>query len=158
MENNYFTDRQQRVAMIKFFGELFIYQLFEIDVIFKILYILIDAGNDPNNYYSKDIKDSPDDTFRISMICTLLETINEYLTKKKYVNKTDRFLVFFQKYILSKNYIPMNVEFHILDVFDTISPNLKKFKNYEEAKQACQKLQRVKLILLGKPFYIIVVV
>jgi len=37
----------------------------------------------------------------------------------------------------------MNVEFHILDVFDTVSPNLIKFKNYEQAKNACAKLQKI---------------
>eukprot|EP00330_Aristerostoma_sp_ATCC50986_P006444 CAMPEP_0114589596 /NCGR_PEP_ID=MMETSP0125-20121206/12012_1 /TAXON_ID=485358 ORGANISM="Aristerostoma sp., Strain ATCC 50986" /NCGR_SAMPLE_ID=MMETSP0125 /ASSEMBLY_ACC=CAM_ASM_000245 /LENGTH=68 /DNA_ID=CAMNT_0001786577 /DNA_START=2335 /DNA_END=2541 /DNA_ORIENTATION=+ len=38
----------------------------------------------------------------------------------------------------------MNVEFHILDVLENLSPDLKKFKTYKEAHEACIKLQKIK--------------
>lgn len=113
-------------------------------MIFKILYFLLDAGNDPTDPTYKHIVDTKDDVFRVSLICTLLEAVAPHLKKKKYKNSVDKFLVFFQKYILGKNYIPMNVEFHILDVLDNISPDLKKFKNYKEAQEACAKLAKVR--------------
>jgi len=112
-------------------------------MIFKILYFLLEAGNDQNNLTYKHIIDNKDDIFRISLISTLLETVAPHLKKKKYKNAVDKLLVFFQRYILSKNYIPLNVEFHVLDVLDTLSPDLKKFKNYKEAHEACLKLSKV---------------
>jgi len=156
MEENLFIERQRRISMMKFFGELYNYSLIEMginytflihckDMILKMLYFLLDAGNDPNDPVYKHIPDSKDDVFRVSLICTLLETVATHLKKKKYKNVVDKYLVFFQKYILSKSYIPMNVEFHILDVLDNISPDLKKFKNYKEAQEACAKLSKASI-------------
>ena len=114
-----------------------------VDMVFKILYFLLEAGNDPNNTQYKHVPDSKDDIFRISLVGTLLETCAPHLKKKKYKNAMDKFLVFFQRYILNKTYIPLNVEFHILDVLDALSPELKKFKTYKEAHEAWLKLSKV---------------
>lgn len=143
-EENVFTERQKRISFIKFFGELYNYTAIEIDMIFKILYFTLEAGNDQTNLTYRHITDSKDDIFRISLICTLLETVAPHLKKKKYKNAVDKFLVFFQRYILTKSYIPINVEFHVLDVLDTLSPDLKKFKTYKEAHEACMKLSKIK--------------
>ena len=61
--------------MVRFFGELYNYTLIELDIIFKVLYFFIDAGNDPNDKMYGDIPDAKEDFFRVSLICTLLETI-----------------------------------------------------------------------------------
>lgn len=103
----------------------------------------MDFGHDPSNQKVRDLLDSKDDTFRISLICTLLEETSEFFKKRKYKNTIDKFLIFFQKYILSKNYIPINVEFQILDLFDTLSPNLKRFHTYKEAQEACNRIAKV---------------
>ena len=116
-------------------------------MIFKILYFTLEAGNDQTNVHYRQITDSKDDIFRISLVCTLLETVAPHLKKKKYKNAVDKFLVFFQRYILTKSYIPINVEFHVLDVLDTLSPDLKKFKTYKEAHEACMKLSKVNFYL-----------
>ena len=112
-------------------------------MIMKILYFLLEAGNDPANLTYKHIQDNKEDVFRVSLVCTLLETVVPHLKKKKYKNALDKFLVFFQRYILAKAYIPLNVEFHVLDVLDALSPDLKKFKNYKEAHEAWLKLSKV---------------
>jgi hypothetical protein len=112
MEDNIFIERQKRILMMKFLGELYNYTILEIQMIFKILYFLIDAGNDPNDKAYKHITDAKD--------------------------------VFFQRYILSKSYIPMNVEFTVLDVLDNLAPELKKFKNLKEAQEACAKVSKIK--------------
>lgn len=152
MEENVFMERQRRILMIKFLGELYNYTLIEIDMIFKILYFLMEAGNDPNDKYYKHMKDAKDDTFRITLICTLIETCVDHLKKNKYKKVVDKYLVFLQRYILSKTYLPINVEFQVLDVLDSLAPDLKKFKNFKEAQEACNKLLKVffsiQLILL----------
>ena len=55
----------------------------------------------------------------------------------------DRFLLFFQKYIYSKSYVQMDLEFMILDTLDSIRPSssFKKFENLFELQQACNKIE-----------------
>ena len=55
----------------------------------------------------------------------------------------DRFLTFFQKYIYSKSYVLMDLEFMILDTFDKMRPSLtfKKFENLQQAEEACKKIE-----------------
>ena len=55
----------------------------------------------------------------------------------------DRFLLFFQKYIYSKSYVQMDLEFMILDTLDSIRPSssFKKFENLSELQQACNKIE-----------------
>lgn len=108
-----------------------------------MLYFIMDSGYDNPNPKIRDILDPKDDTFRITLICTLLEETSEFFKKRKYKDTIDKFLIFFQKYILSKSYIPMNVEFQILDLFDVLSPNLKKFHTYKEAQEACNRVAKV---------------
>jgi regulator of nonsense transcripts 2 len=114
-------------------------------LIFKILYFLIEAGNEGSDPAYKYVQDQKEDTFRVSLICTLLDTVSVHLKKKKFKNVIDKYLVYFQKYILGKSYLPMNVEFHVLDVLDSLSPDLKKFKTLKEAQEAWIKVAKVNL-------------
>lgn len=87
--------------------------------------------------------DPPEDTFRITLICTLLESVKIYMTVKKMKRKVDRFLTFFQKYILSKNYLPMLLEFMVLDIFEFLNPNMVFYKNIKDVTEACNKIIQV---------------
>lgn len=53
----------------------------------------------------------------------------------------DRFLMNFQKYIYSKNYVLMDLEFMILDTFDTVRPKFIRFESQEEAVAICKKIE-----------------
>lgn len=50
----------------------------------------------------------------------------------------DRFLIYFQRYIYSKSYVLMDLEFMILDTFDNLRPALIKFQTPEEADKTCE--------------------
>lgn len=110
-----------------------------------MLYKLIEYGHDNEESHNKIGKkyDPPDDTFRITLICTLLESVKIYMTTKKMKNKMDRFLVFFQKYILSKNYLPMLLEFMVLDIFEFLNSDLIIFKDLKDATEACNRILKV---------------
>ena len=49
--------------------------------------------------------------------------------------------MYFQRYIFSKSYVLMDLEFMILDTFDTLRPQLIKFQSLEEADQACTTIE-----------------
>lgn len=62
----------------------------------------------------------------------------------------DRFLVFFQRYILSKHYIYMDLEFMLLDTFDSLRPkNFPKIESLSEANSACQRIRQAEAYQLN---------
>lgn len=42
-----------------------------------------------------------------------------------------RFMAFFMRYIMSKEYVAQDVEFSLLDLYDAIEPLLKDIKSYK---------------------------
>lgn len=78
--------------------------------------------------------DPPTDLFRAQIICELLNTTGVYFVRGAAREKLNRFLAYFQRYLLTKQMIPMHVEFTILDCFDALD-NLAK----EAAMDALQK-------------------
>lgn len=61
----------------------------------------------------EDVLDPPEDCFRIRMIITLLQTCGHYFGRGSSKRKLDRFLIYFQRYMLSKGALPLDIEFDI---------------------------------------------
>ena len=59
--------------------------------------------------------DMPDDFFRIRLVCVLLDTCGMCFDRGSQQRKLDNFLMFFQMYVLSKEPLPMDVEFMLSD-------------------------------------------
>ena len=59
--------------------------------------------------------DMPDDFFRIRLVCVLLDTCGMCFDRGSQQRKLDNFLMFFQMYVLSKQPLPMDVEFMLSD-------------------------------------------
>lgn len=57
--------------------------------------------------------DPPEDFFRARMVITLLETCGHYFDRGSSKRKLDRFLIHFQRYILSKGALPLDIEFDL---------------------------------------------
>lgn len=49
--------------------------------------------------------------------------------------------MYFQRYIFSKSYVLMDLEFMILDTFDSLRSSLIRFQSLEEADEVCTKLE-----------------
>jgi regulator of nonsense transcripts 2 len=77
--------------------------------------------------------DPPGDLFRAQVVCELLNTCGMYFVKGKPKEKLTRFLVYFQRYLLTKQFIPLHVEFMILDTLDALE---------EQAQEASREGQR----------------
>lgn len=113
---------------MKFMGECFNFKVLHTQTLFDLFYKLMNW----DLYYSQEDDflrslDSPQDSFRIRLICTALDTLGRYFQRSERKRSMDRFLMFFQKYIFSKNYVLMDLEFMILDTFDNLRPKLIKF-------------------------------
>ncbi|CAM6103727.1 unnamed protein product [Calypogeia fissa] len=142
LEMNDFGMQQRRIAYMRFLGELYSYRLLDSTVIFDILYLLIFFGYGTP---SQDTLDPAEDCFRLRMIITLLETCGQFFDRGSSKRRLDRFLLYFQRYVLSKGVIPLDVEFDLQDLFADLRPKMVRFSSYEEANQALQELEESEL-------------
>ncbi|TPP48789.1 Regulator of nonsense transcripts 2 [Fasciola gigantica] len=106
MELNLPHLNQRRISMVKYLGLLYNYCLVDSPVIFKTLYSLLTFGVSlDNNVFS--ILDPPDSLFRITLICTLLETSGGFFDLGKKRRKLNIFLAYFQRYYWFKRSQPI---------------------------------------------------
>lgn len=157
MEVNELQYNQRRIPMIRYFGELFNYKLSDSSLVFKILYSLITYG-----VYYPDVDqtlsqiplsplDSPDNLFRIKLVCDLLETSGQHLSSGPERRKLDCYLLFFQRYywckrhifmlhpycmVKSGNQFPASIEFLYNDAISNLRPQFTMAHSYSEAIDA----------------------
>ncbi|TGZ65650.1 hypothetical protein CRM22_005760 [Opisthorchis felineus] len=109
MELNLSQLNQRRISMVKYLGLLYNYCLVDSPVIFKMLYSLLTFGVSlDNNFVS--LLDPPDSLFRITLICTLLETSGGFFDLGKKRRKLNIFLIYFQRYYWFKRSQPIWVQ------------------------------------------------
>ncbi|KAF8565334.1 hypothetical protein P879_01308 [Paragonimus westermani] len=109
MELNLPHLNQRRISMVKYLGLLYNYCLIDSPVVFKVLYSLLTFGISlDNNVIS--LLDPPDSLFRITLICTLLETSGEFFDQGKKHRKLMIFLVYFQRYYWFKRSQPFWIQ------------------------------------------------
>jgi len=135
LEKNDYKESQHRLLAMRFLGELYRFTVVNSDLIFTILNILIDMNNE------KKYPDAKDDSFRIRMACTLLDTCGSKFEKGEKRQKLDIFLTYLQKYMLSKNYMSLDLQFMVLDTYENLRPEMTLCKTYEEAVEECKKVE-----------------
>ena len=127
---------------MKFLAECYNYKVIHTDTLFLLLYKLINWDIQENKEDKRFAAlDSADDCFRIRLVCTLLDNLGKFFNKGKRALLMDRFLIFFQRYIFTKSYILMDLEFMMLDTFDTLRPRkAPKLASLDEATTACNRI------------------
>ncbi|KXS22023.1 ARM repeat-containing protein [Gonapodya prolifera JEL478] len=134
LEQNIFKHNQQRIAIVKYLGELYNYRMVESSVIFDTLYTILTFGHGrprPDVFVPLD---PPSDFFRTRLITTLLDTCGRTFDSGVQAKKLDAFLTFFQLYLLSKQQpVPRDVEFIVDELFEELRPKARRFDTYEEA-------------------------
>ncbi|KAL6494416.1 Regulator of nonsense transcripts upf2 [Orobanche gracilis] len=138
LELNDYGMQQQRIAFMRFLGELYNYELVDSSVIFDTLYLIPGFGHGTKEH---DVLDPPEDCFRIRMVITLLETCGHYFDRGSSKRKLDRFLIHFQRYILSKVALPLDVEFDLQDLFVELRPNMIRYSSFEEVNAALAEFE-----------------
>nr|GLL34943.1 Regulator of nonsense transcripts UPF2 [Ipomoea trifida] len=137
LELNDFGMQQRRIAHMRFVGELYNYEMVDSSVIFDTLYLILVFGHGTTE---QDTLDPPEDCFRIRMVITLLETCGHYFDRGSSKRKLDRFLIHFQRYILGKGVLPLDIEFDLQDLFAELRPNMTRYASIEEANAALLEL------------------
>ncbi|KAJ6852239.1 regulator of nonsense transcripts UPF2 [Iris pallida] len=138
LELNDYNMQQRRIAHMRFLGELYNYEHIDSSVIFETLYLIIVFGHGTPE---QDVLDPPEDCFRIRMIITLLQTCGQYFDRGSSKRKLDRFLIYFQRYVLSKGRLPLDIEFDIQDMFAELRPNMARYSSIEEVNAALVELE-----------------
>lgn len=100
---NDFRKSQQRVLMIKFFGELHCYNIISHGLVFKMLFFLLTSTTD---------------TFKVKLIWALLDTVKDFFSNPQYKLILKSFLTEFKRYILSKPGISIELEFLVMDLLE----------------------------------------
>ena len=80
-------------------------------VVFDTLYLLLSFGHETPE--EADKLDPPFSYFRLRLVCSLLETCGQFFNKGLAKKRLDRFLTFFQRYLLAKPPLPLDVEFDV---------------------------------------------
>jgi regulator of nonsense transcripts 2 len=142
LETNVYKHNQRRIATVKFLGELYIYRLIGSGIVFDTLWLLAtfahpDGRPMPNQLCSLD---TPDDFFRIRLICILLDGCGMCFDRGSLKKKLDAFLTFFQLYVLCKDELPMDVDFMLSDTIEALRPKIVHFKTFEEAAEAVNEM------------------
>ncbi|KAI3721333.1 hypothetical protein L2E82_32342 [Cichorium intybus] len=138
LEINEYGMQQRRIAHMRFLGELYNYEHVDSSVVFDTLYLILIFGHGTEE---QDVLDPPEDCFRIRMIITLLETCGHYFGRGSSKRKLDRFLIHFQRYILCKGPLPLDIEFDLQDLFADLRPNMTRYSTIEEVDAALVQLE-----------------
>ncbi|CAI5730737.1 unnamed protein product [Hyaloperonospora brassicae] len=98
--------------------------------------------------------DGPSEVFRIRLVSALIETCSGgglasiASSNERGISRPrlGRFMVFFQRYLLSKTDVPIETDFVVSDLFDLLATTLKdyfvKYDTWEAADQAVQTILR----------------
>ena len=123
LERNDFNDNQHKLILSIIVGNFYVHKIITSELVFYILYMII-TFNPQWSIGNKELMidnplDSPFDTFRIQMILKILDICGKKLLNKKKEN-LDKFIEFLQMYILSKQYLSIEVENKITTCFDNL--------------------------------------
>ncbi|RKP25779.1 armadillo-type protein, partial [Syncephalis pseudoplumigaleata] len=142
LEKNLFRLNQRRVAVVRYLGELYNYRMIDSSIIFETLYTIITFGHENGRPALGRIcwLDLPNDFFRVRLCCVLLDACGIYFTKGPSKARLDAFLTFFQMYCLTKNQMPMDVDYMVKDLYDLLRPNMPLYASYEDAQCAVDEL------------------
>ncbi|KAK9238537.1 armadillo-type protein [Lipomyces kononenkoae] len=152
LELNMFKYNQQRIAQVKYLGEMYNYRIVDSPTIFDTLYTIVGYGHEGGRPQPGKLTplDPADDYFRIRLVCTLLETCAAYFDRGSAKKKLDLFLAFFQYYLFTKvTPLPMDIEFNVQDTLQVCRPNLKVCTNLEEAATALTEAMTVAFGAMG---------
>jgi regulator of nonsense transcripts 2 len=172
LETNNFREQQTLIAYTRFLGELYNYSVVNSVVVFDVLYKFIETGHQVADQYMSEHQreyksvfagkrlvydprvptptDSDTDLFRVRQVTELLLVCGHYFDKGIAKQRLDRFLTWFQRYLITKPVIPSSVEFAVLDLLEDLRPKLHFFDDWEEAQTAIELVEKKDMVVEAK--------
>lgn len=139
LECNEFSRNQRRIAEVRYVGEMLIYKIIEPRGVIELLHLLLRFGHvEPHPMPGRSCAvDASDDYFRIRLVCTLLSTCGSYIRDAEGLKSIQQYAMYFQMYILAKDQpLPVDIDFNLDTLYETVFPNVKRYNTWEEAAQA----------------------
>lgn len=120
---------QRRLSFMKLIGELFNYCVLDVTFILEMLSILLSYGHlfGIARVAYPSILDSPNDVFRIRLICCLLNTMGEYLRDPQHSSFLAKFIVSFEYYICTKKSLSYEINILVEETYVHINRTRKKY-------------------------------
>lgn len=160
LEVNDFRLNHLRMAHCRYIAEVYNAKLVNLSVVKNLMIKIICFGHQDNQPLPSGIEsDSPQNYFRVQMVCLILNSMNTLLdfseSKKrkgraheqkklrKNIEMMREFLVFFQYYMFCKQQpIPADVDFHVQSAFASLG-ELTGVERYSNLRAAVSGLQQV---------------
>ena len=152
MLSNALSQQQRRVSQARLLGELCVQRLVHTDAIFGALWMVLTHGYGESDAPTAGggtaaslgsvppaaaasapggpdssapwwpACDPPEDCFRVRLIVTLLSTVGPLCDRGPSKAKLDKFLAYFQRYVLSKPCLPLDQAFDVADLLARLRP------------------------------------
>ena len=165
MATNALSQQQRRVAQARLLGELLHHRLVHADAVFSALWLILTHGYDaagtgdpasgmpqaqpPSNTSGGAAQggdsslaslwpawDPPEDCFRIRLMVTLLNVAGPLCDRGPAKVKLDKFLAYFQRYVLSKPSLPLDQAFDVADLLAKLLPHGPVHATFADAADA----------------------
>jgi len=166
LDFNDYRDYQKQLSFARMFADMFCYKMVDANTLFDTLYFIIQYGHStqqsdtnerlvcprgPSNCIENDastfhprvpfIHDPPHECFRLRLVCTILDPVCEFLKKGPLQPRLKKFLVYLERYILSKSYVPLAMEYVLQDTFEKMNVTRASI-SWEEANEKVAQLER----------------
>lgn len=146
MDRNDFNDNQHKILMCLLVSYFYSFKLIHSDLLFYVLYMIL-TYNPEWNIGRRELiladnpLDMPSDTFRIQMVICILDICGQHLNTGAKTEKLLEFLHFLQIYILSKQYLPLEVENRITTCLENLyeAHNFHVYTDFTEALKDSKK-------------------
>ena len=145
LEMNIFKQNQKRIACAKYLGEMYNFQVVDSSVVFDTLFLILRFGY-PNGIPTPGSPipiDAPNDFFRLRLVCTLIDSCSSSFRRGIAGRKLDAFLIFMQLYIFTKDTVPPDAEFFIMETLDNVRPGMALIPTYEIAVEMMNNLAQI---------------
>jgi regulator of nonsense transcripts 2 len=141
LDSPYKREIQRSLGLVRLLGELYNFTAVSSTIVFDLLYHLLNFGHSEvlaasvggASLSAADLKakvrydpripadvDPPSDLFRAQLVCEMLNTCGLYYVRGQAKDRLSKYLMYFQRYLLTKQHVPLHVEFSILDALDSL--------------------------------------
>lgn len=145
LDRNDFNDNQHKVLMCILVAQFYNYKLIHSDLVFYVLYLILtynpEWNLDRRELTADNPLDPPADTFRLQMVVSVLDICGVHLNTGMKKEKLDEFLHFLQIYILSKQYLPLDVENRITTCLENLHSDIQVYNDFTEALKDSKKFK-----------------
>ncbi|KAJ2617609.1 mRNA decay protein [Coemansia sp. RSA 1365] len=141
LERNMFDRSQRRISEVHYIGEMLAHRIVDASLVFDLVRMFLRHGHhEPIPLRGRSCEvDTPSDYFRIRLVCTLLSACGPHI----HTGDTDDMkaladiLLYFQMYIMAKQQpLPVDIDYNVELLFDTVFAKSKRYGSWDEAAQA----------------------